>query len=237
MNCMIMHYLWLAVRRSEAERNEVAERDRRAHALHRGRPAACGGPSQRPCPQDTTHRTEGVRARMLSHPTLPALWRRPIMGGGTCSGAAPVGPSWLRTRSAQVPPARRCGAPHGMIRCMVTAGRAAHGHRASYHDGGTNDQRRPGGCGGGARGRGRWLLRRGHVARGRRSRLLSPACCMFAPRWRSPRRSPPRSRPSSESALCLAWTGGHGGCVSAASPGSSAWPGAGGGTAELWTPP
>ena len=169
--------------------------------MHRGRPAACGGPSQSPFPQDTMHRTEGARARTLSHPTLPALQRRPIMGGGTCSGAAPVGPSWLR---AQVPPARRCGAPHGMTRCMVTAGKAAHGHRASYHDGGTNDQRRPGGCGGGARGRGRWLLRRGHVARGRRSRLLSPACCMFAPRWRSPRRSPPRSRPSSESEPCLA---------------------------------
>lgn len=175
--------------------------------MHRGRPAACGGPSRSPFPQDTTHRTEGARARTLSHLTLPALWRRPIMGGGTCSGAAPVRRAWLRTQSAQVPPARRCGAPHGMTRCMVTAGRVAHGHRASDHYGGTNDQRRPGACGGGARGRGRWHLRHGHVDRGRRSRLLSPAGCMFAPKWRSPRRSPQRSRPLSESALCLA-TGG-----------------------------
>jgi len=182
--------------------------------------------------------SNGGRQGADAEPSHPArIVAASYNGGGTCSGASPVGPSWLQTQSAQVPPARRCGAPHGMIRCMVTAGRAAHGHRASYHYGGTNDQRRPWGCGGGERWRGRWLLRRGHVDRGRRSRRISPACCMFAPRWRSPRRSPRRSRPSSESGLCLARTGSNGGCISAASPRSSAWPGGWGGTAELWTPP
>jgi len=35
--CMIMHYQWLVVRRSEVERNRGAGRDRRAHRMHHAR--------------------------------------------------------------------------------------------------------------------------------------------------------------------------------------------------------